>query len=1120
MIMSIQQYKLQPKRAFHSVFAMVIVSILFIHIPMSAQFYNGSNQSFGKNRVQYNDFLWTYYKFDDLDTYFYLNGKELAQYAARYATEQIPVIEAKMETILDKRIQFIVFNNLTDLKQSNIGLMTDDKYNVGGVTHIIGSKVFLYFDGNHVNFEEQIRTGIAEVLFNQMMFGGTLTQQVKTATFFSLPEWYRIGLISWLGKDWGVELDNVVRDGILSGRYTKLNNLVGKDATFAGHSLWRFIASQYGTAAVSNIIHMTSMSNSIDKGFMYVTGRSFKMIVKEWKEYYDNEFSQFLENTNLPDHLVKARYKSDVVFNRPILSPDGEMLAYTTNEMGKYKVFIKDLKTGKQKKILRKGVMIDTKTDYSYPLLSWHPTGKLLAIVIEDKGMPWLYLYNLEEKHFTRQILYNVQKINDFAYSDDGRLLAVSATQKGQSDIFIFDIAASSWLKITDDIYSDLSPAFINHSSQIVFSSNRENDTLGKEPGLVVDVPDHFDLFVYDRATHNRILKRITNTPLADESQPKAYGINTISYLSDANGITNNYLAVIDSTVSSVDTAIHYRYFTHVKAITDYSRNIIDHQVVPKAGKQAMTIYHENRYQLYVEEALPYDAIPGLKLTDTKYFHGLRASYETDVKGQKHEPSPKLPVELLLNDSIEAKPPPMARPNIKRFVMVYRDADGNEILGIQPAEGGEGLVGSGTLPGLNGPPSGSELVIPKRLNYNVSYFINDLTSQVDFNYINYGYQPFTGGGSPIYLNPGFNVFFQVGLTDLMEDHRFIGGIRLNTSLINNEYLFSYADLSKQLDKEIVFHRNTIENSDGYSLWRVNTHELFYSLKWPFSEALSLKGTLQYRNEMYVFMATDQINLKIPNGYSNWGGLKMELIFDNTRSLGTNLLLGTRYKVFAEYNQLFAAVQDNKVLHFKQKYNLFVIGADFRHYTKIHRTFIWANRLAASTSFGASPLIYYMGGVDNWLLPVFNTNTPIDYNQNYAYQTLATNMRGFNQNIRNGNSFVVINTELRFPVFQYFSRTPISSGFLRSFQLVGFGDIGTAWTGLNPYSRQNALYTNYIDSGPMHISVEVQKEPIVAGFGLGARTTVFGYFVRGDVSWGVDDYQVTRPVYYLSLSLDF
>jgi len=93
----------------------------------------------------------------------------------------------------------------------------------------------------------------------------------------------------------------------------------------------------------------------------------------------------------------------------------------------------------------------------------------------------------------------------------------------------------------------------------------------------------------------------------------------------------------------------------------------------------------------------------------------------------------------------------------------------------------------------------------------------------------------------------------------------------------------------------------------------------------------------------------------------------------------------------------------------------------------------------------------MGGVDNWLFPKFDVLTPIDYSQNYAFQTLATNMRGFNQNIRNGNSFLVFNTELRFPIFQYFSKSPMSSSFLRNFQLVAFGDIGTAWTGPSPYS---------------------------------------------------------------------
>ena len=128
-----------------------ILVLIFILVPVSvnSQFYNGSNQTFGKNRVQYNEFLWTYYKFQDIDTYFYLNGKELAQYTARYAKDQIPKIESKLGSLLDKKIQFIVYNNLTDLKQSNIGLMTNENYNVGGITHIIGSKVFIYFDGSH-----------------------------------------------------------------------------------------------------------------------------------------------------------------------------------------------------------------------------------------------------------------------------------------------------------------------------------------------------------------------------------------------------------------------------------------------------------------------------------------------------------------------------------------------------------------------------------------------------------------------------------------------------------------------------------------------------------------------------------------------------------------------------------------------------------------------------------------------------------------------------------------------------------------------------------------------------------------------------------------------------------
>lgn len=1091
---------------------LILALLVLTGFGLNAQFYNGSNMTFGKNRVQYGEFLWLYYKFSDFDTYFYLNGKELAQYAARYANKELPVMESKIESKLDKRLQFIIFNSLSDLKQSNIGLMTETSYNTGGITHIIGSKVFLYFDGNHVNYEGQIRAGIAQVLFNQMMFGGSLGQQVKTSTFFSIPEWYRVGIISYLASDWNVEFDNHVRDGILSGRYKKVNNLKGEDAVYAGHSLWRYIADQYGNAAVSNIVHMTSVSNSIDKGFLYVIGVPFKTLIQDWREYYTKEYEEFAEVTTKPENLLPIKFKEEIVYGQPNPSPFGKYLAYTTNEMGKYKVFLYDNLKEKKKKILKRGVMIETKTDYSYPLLAWHPTGKMLAIMIEHKGKPWLYLYNLDKKKklfkkkFARQPIYEVQKITDMSYADNGRFMVMSAVRKGQSDVYVFNIAASSFEKITDDIYSELNPRFINNSSQIVFSSNRVNDTLGTEPEIVDDVPDNFDLFVYDYANRSNILRRITDTPLSNELKPESAGFNTISYLSDANGVFNSYMAVIDSTVSSVDTTINYRYFVHSKPTTNYSLNILDQHSSSRSGKTAFVYFDDNRYKIFRSEIPEFSAVPDLTLDDTRYMASLKMEYQKELaKAEKLQQKE----EQTGNVKVAELEPTKTQTKMKKFVMVYLDNKGNEVIGGEGV--GEGGGEGDFFAGSYGQGVG-KFTIPKYQSYRVEYFLNDVISQIDFNYLNYGYQNFTGGGGPIYLNPGFNLFFQFGVNDLMEDHRFVGGVRLNFSLTNNEYLFSYANLKRRLDKEFVFHRNSIEGyiSGTPYIGTIHTHELFAILSWPFNEALSLKGTGTLRSDMKVVLATDQISLEYPTTYDNWAGVKGELVFDNTRSPSMNIMYGTRWKIFAEYHQLVNAIDRNLV----------VVGFDFRKYTRIHRTFIWANRIAGSSSLGNENLIYYMGGVDNWLFPKFDVNTPIDYSQNYAFQTLATNMRGFQQNIRNGNSFVVINSELRFPLFQYFAKTPISSGFLRNFQLVAFGDIGTAWTGPNPYSPENSLFTRYVQSGPLLISVEVQKEPVVGGFGFGGRMHLLGYFIRGDVAWGVEDYKINKPIFYLSLSLDF
>jgi hypothetical protein len=92
--------------------------------------------------------------------------------------------------------------------------------------------------------------------------------------------------------------------------------------------------------------------------------------------------------------------------------------------------------------------------------------------------------------------------------------------------------------------------------------------------------------------------------------------------------------------------------------------------------------------------------------------------------------------------------------------------------------------------------------------------------------------------------------------------------------------------------------------------------------------------------------------------------------------------------------------------------------------------------------------------------------------------------------------------------------------VRNFQLIAFGDLGTAWTGSNPYAENNSLYNRTIVRGPVRILIQYQKNPIVGGYGLGLRTRLLGYFLRFDWAWGVDEGYVTPRIFYFSLGLDF
>jgi hypothetical protein len=1085
----------------------LILMLAGLSIAGFPQFYNGHQMSFGKNRVQYNEFVWSFNRYEKYDVYFNEDGKNLAEYTADYAGQIIPRIEVFFDYTLEKRIQFIVYNKLSDFRQSNIGLVTGkDEYNIGGTTNVNRNKVFLYFEGNYDDLDIQITAAVTRILVNEMINGTDLLDNVTNATLSNIPAWYSEGLIAYLSRQWDIETENFVKDGIMSGKYEKFNRLTGNDAVYAGHSFWKYIADTYGESVIPSILYITSISKSIKSGFSNVLGLNLKELTYEWTGYYLTLFEPDKDKQDIPNSgKILKKTRKGVVYQNIKISPSGNYMSYMTNDRGQYKIWLVNLKTGKKKKIFKRENRLDQITDYSYPVIAWHPSARYLAFMTEEKGGLKLYYYNISEKKMTvRNFLY-FEKVTDFSFSEAGNSFVFSGTRKGITDIYVFDLASSTTRQITNDRADDFSPRFIEHDDKIIFGSNRVSDTLNDQ--TVKERALSRELFIYDLSGNSDILMRLNDQAYVNKYAPNEIKHNKFVHLSDKSGIVNRYVAVFDSTVSAVDTTVHYRYYAETVPLTQYSRNILEQDYLPSTGNVAEIIYSKGRYQLFHNPLDEMLTIPGkIEVTPSQQKRFQLLAAKDSIRSIKKE---VIPIASLSDNRIVTDSDTISLGgdliDVNKYVFEVEKINAyNEQL-----QGKELEIAVDTV----------EKARPKIRLYTPVFYQNSLVTQVDFNFLNASYQSFTGGA--FYFNPGFNVLMKIGANDLFEDLKITGGVRISTDLDANEYLLSFENLKGRLDKQLVFHREAFKNQgyDDQYVFEIKTHshQLSYIMRYPFSQVKSIAATISYRNDRTVYLATDDNYLNEPNIYRHWAGFKLEYNFDNTRSLGLNLYSGTRYKIFAE-------VQEQV---YKSPYELVVFGADFRNYTRLHRTLIWANRFAWSSSQGSSRIIYYLGGVDNWINLSGRTKTftpfteiPIDGNQNYAFQAVATNMRGFSQNIRNGNNFAVFNSEIRFPVFKYLANYPLSKSFFENFQVVGFFDVGSAWTGTTPWSSKNAYDNHVIQQGPITVTVDANRPPIVAGYGVGIHTQLLGYWIRLDWAWGIENREIRPYVFYFSTSLDF
>jgi hypothetical protein len=1089
---------------------------------------------FGKNRVQYQKFRWKYYQTENFNSYFSQNGLALGKYVAQIAEQELPEIEEFVEYGLQRRANIVIYNNFDEMQQSNIGIGIDWQ-NTGGVTKLVNNKMLVYFDGNHENLRRQIRQGIAKILLDNILFGDDLGEFAANQALLDLPKWLTDGYIEYAAENWSSSLDDDLRSAMLSGRYRNFYQFAFEKPNLAGHAFWKYLADRYGKNKTTYFLYLARIYRNLNNASLKITKKKFKKVLQDFMVEVPQQYYKDLRGRrNVPKgqlSVSKVIDKRDYFRFNANPQPRSFTYAYVEFKQGIYSVvLVENFVT--RRVLLKYGARTrEDEINPNYPLLAWDGKGTRLAVVYHHEGKLKLFVYDVVNRvKTTRQELPMFDQVQDMKYMLDANTLLFSAVKSGQTDIFVYKIDKQTVEQVTNDVYDNLDASFVAFPNKtgIIYASNRPSAEAGSHddslPGR------RFNIYLIDNWNKSEFkqISKLTDMKYGNARFPSQYNTSHFTFVSDENGINNRYAGFFTTERAGLDTLV----FIGDEVLRNPDRKDVDSVLkewnktdIDSVGFVSVTldsayVFPLTNYQSSMLETRTagdnQQVSEVVRLGDVKLLYRLKVD-ENVLRRRNVTARPTEYMKKVMDEARRAAGRSAIEPGKPLDTLQKKETD---FFLSEFADEKRDTARLGKVVESREIQKESVLKKARLFEYRPPKFFTDY-AVTGFNntvFVLNKYQPYAGGAGPINLansNP-FNGLIRMGTSDLMEDLRFIGGFRISSDLNDYDVVFSFLNQRKRLDWGFTYYRNSkkIVASTNIGNFVAREFENYYlaTLKYPFDKVRSVRATVGPRFDRLVFTSRGRTSLELEDFTKTFGQVSLEYVYDNTLNPALNIWYGLRYKVYWDW-----FTQLSKIRSTEGKF-LFNAGVDARHYLPLYRNIIWAVRGAADFSWGSQKVVYYLGGVDNWLSPQFNENNPPDNDATYAYQSLAVNLRGFKQNVANGNNAIVINSEVRVPVFSTFLNKPINNAFLRNFQIVQFFDVGTAWNGaFDKIERPGVIY------GTPPLTVRVRAGgigPFAGGYGFGARSTLLGYFMRFDVAWEMNNFFRDKPMLYVAMGLDF
>lgn len=1041
---------------------------------------------FGKNRVQYSDDFDTWFKYesDHFVTYWYGKSRQVAMTAIQFAEFDFDDIQSTLEHHLNEKIDLIVYGDLGELYQTNIGLAQGIPANTRG-TRLYGNKLFVQFDGNHQHLREQIREGVAKVFVSAMLYGNRFKDMVQSSFTDGLPLWYNQGLIDYVRDPWTKEDDANLRYFIQDAKRPRKNfkQLSKQQPILAGKAFWYYIGTKYGKSTISNIVYLTRINNNIKSAFRYVLGETYDEVTQVCFDYFKERYATEVHEFPKPERKTAYRKNSNQAkFLKLTHSPDGAKIAYATNKDGRLAIYIEDIKTKKRKRIKRFGYQNNLReVDLNYPVLFWSTDNETLGLIYEFKNTLYLDFYNSKSKAWNKNTMnpiFNRVYAADFV---DEKTLMINGNTNGFSDLYLYNLNTRIQQTLTDDLYDDLDATVVdlNGKQGILFSSNRTEEHITPRAVDSILVDQNFDLYFLDLTS--KTIRALTATAQINERKPELRA-NAISYLSDASGIQAVVEQDLDEKGALLSPIRSKQFVSNIidkscsseacMVSTNYNCRTMMHRLELDGGGLHATNY---RKQVLEETATMKQSLATKNIDHVDSISSIAPGWFFKTKYTDYIPTNKT----------------------KNPTAASKDQDASKVHRFKANQ-----------------------MTAARLRFKRGVLSTSFDNEPLFS----GLNSYAGNKKTYQASP-MGYLLKTKIEDSFEDYVFELGVRPSLNFSSLEAFVSFENRKHRWDHlyGLYFQARTNRITDKLGLFKKQqqrTNLAYYKIKYPFDEFQALElGTILRNDQVYETVINEE-SYDFPTTNQQRIGLNLSYIYDNSSQRSINILQGVRAKLSTEFMNRFQ-IQLAQPRSFKpSEAYLLNVSADLRYYLPIFQKSILAARISTGTNIGSEQILYYVGGVEQSILSGFDQSTGVP-EKNFAYTNIAPQLRGFDRNIRNGTSYLLGSVELRIPVFRHLFSDQLRYDFIREFQLVGFADMGTAWHGASPYSAENPINRGEFTNGAnIKLNIQYFRDPLVLGFGYGIRTMLFGYFIKLDVARGIETKTILPTKFHVSVGTDF